>query len=78
VDTGDAKKALSLEMGAEAFVDFKTSKDVAEEVKKIADGIGAHGVFVTGPAAYPTAVSLVGDRVGATIMCIGVSYSSDQ
>src|SRR6195952_2153261 len=73
VDTGDDKKAFALKMGAEAFVDFKTSKDIAEEVKTIADGIGANGVFVTGPAAYPTAVSLVGNRVGAVISCIGVS-----
>lgn len=73
VDTGDEKKAFALKMGAEAFVDFKTSKDVAEEVKAIADGIGAHGVFVTGPAAYPTAVSLVGSRIGAVVSCIGVS-----
>jgi len=72
VDTGDEKKKLALEMGAEAFVDFKTSKDVAEEVKQIADGIGAHGVFVTGPAAYPTAISLVGDRIGARVCCIGL------
>jgi propanol-preferring alcohol dehydrogenase len=73
VDTGDDKKAFALKMGAEAFIDFKTSKDVAGEVKTIADGIGAHGVFVTGPAAYPTAVSLVGDRIGAVVSCIGVS-----
>jgi D-arabinose 1-dehydrogenase-like Zn-dependent alcohol dehydrogenase len=73
VDTGDEKKAFALKMGAEAFVDFRTSKDVAEEVKAIADGIGAHGVFVTGPAAYPTAVSLVGKRIGAVVSCIGVS-----
>jgi propanol-preferring alcohol dehydrogenase len=73
VDTGDDKKAFALKMGAEAFVDFKTSKDVAAEVKAIAGGIGAHGVFVTGPAAYPTAVSYVGDRIGGVVSCIGVS-----
>jgi len=72
IDTGDAKKKLALEHGAEAFVDFKEVKSVADEVKSIADGIGAHGVFVTAPAAYPSAFSLVGDRVGAKIMCIGL------
>jgi NADPH:quinone reductase-like Zn-dependent oxidoreductase len=48
IDTGESKKKLSLDMGAEEFVDFKESTDVAEAVKKITDGIGAHGVFVTG------------------------------
>jgi propanol-preferring alcohol dehydrogenase len=72
IDTGEAKKKLSHEMGAEAFIDFKETKEVAEEVKKVADGIGAHGVFVTAPAAYSNATDLVGDRVGGTIMCIGL------
>lgn len=72
IDTGEAKKKLALESGAEAFVDFKETTDVAEEVKKIADGIGAHGVFVTAPPAYANATELVGDRVGAAVMCIGL------
>jgi propanol-preferring alcohol dehydrogenase len=72
VDTGDAKKKLALEMGAEAFVDFVTSEDVAKEVISIADGLGAHAVFVTAPAGYKTAVSLVGERIGAKVMCIGI------
>jgi len=72
VDTGAAKRKLSLEMGAEAFVDFKECADVPKEVKKIADGVGAHGVFVTAPAAYANATKLVGDRVGAVVMCIGL------
>ncbi|KAI9688718.1 MAG: hypothetical protein M1822_001075 [Bathelium mastoideum] len=72
VDTGDAKRDLALKMGAEAFVDFKTSSDVGEEVAKVADGKGAHGVFVTAPAAYNTALSLTGTRIGAKVMCIGL------
>jgi propanol-preferring alcohol dehydrogenase len=72
VDTGDAKRKLSLDMGAEAFVDFKETPDVAEEVKKICDGVGAHGVFCTAPPGYKTAIALVGDRVSARVMCIGL------
>jgi alcohol dehydrogenase, propanol-preferring len=71
IDTGESKKKLSLEMGAESFIDFKEVSDVAAEVKKITDGIGAHGVFVTAPAAYRNATDLVGDRVGGTVMSIG-------
>lgn len=73
VDAGDDKKEFAIKMGAEAFVDFKTSNDVAAEVKAIAGGVGAHGVFVTGPAAYPTAVSYIGDRINGVVSCIGVS-----
>jgi propanol-preferring alcohol dehydrogenase len=76
IDTGEAKKKLSLEMGAEAFVDFKETPDVGAEVKKIADGIGAHGVFVTGVPAYKTAIELTGDRVSAKVMCIGLPPSN--
>ena len=52
VDGGDAKKKLVMSVGAEAYVDFTQVKDVAEEVKKIAGGIGAHGVLVTAYQAY--------------------------
>ena len=73
VDTGAAKRALALTMGAEAFIDFVETPDVAAAVIAAADGVGAHGVFVTAPAAYKTAFSYVGDRIGAIIMCIGLA-----
>lgn len=72
VDTGEAKRSLCLRQGAEKFIDFKTTADVAAAVVKAAGGIGAQGVFVTSPAAYGSAVSYVGDRVGAVVVCIGV------
>ncbi|QIX02350.1 hypothetical protein AMS68_007867 [Peltaster fructicola] len=72
IDAGDRKRALCEEMGAEAFVDFKEHKDIAAEIKEIADGIGPHGVFVTAYQAYSDAVTYVGDRIGAKIMCIAL------
>ncbi|KAJ5701068.1 Polyketide synthase enoylreductase [Penicillium malachiteum] len=72
VDAGDSKRELALRMGAEAFIDFRETADPTEAVIQIADGIGAHGVFVTAPAAYKTAVSYIGDRIGAIVMCIGI------
>ena len=59
-------------MGAEAFVDFREVSSVAEEVKKVAGGIGAHGVIVTAPQAYKDAISFIGDRVGGKIVCVGL------
>jgi D-arabinose 1-dehydrogenase-like Zn-dependent alcohol dehydrogenase len=35
IDTGEEKKELVMRLGAEGFVDFKTSSNVIEEVKKI-------------------------------------------
>lgn len=52
VDSGAAKKKLSLEMGAEEFVDFKEHKDVPARVVEIAGGVGAHGVLVTAYQSY--------------------------
>ncbi|QDS75420.1 hypothetical protein FKW77_003319 [Venturia effusa] len=78
VDTGDDKREFAMKMGAEAFVDFKTSEDPVAEVKAVAGGVGAHGVFVTGPAAYPTAVSYVGDRINAVVCCIGLPPKSSE
>jgi D-arabinose 1-dehydrogenase-like Zn-dependent alcohol dehydrogenase len=72
VDSGDDRKELCLRERAEAFVDFRKVKDTAAEVIRLCDGIGAHGVFVTAPAAYPTAIAYVGTRVGATLMCVGI------
>lgn len=52
VDGGEEKKKLALNMGAEAFIDFREEKDVAAKVKEVADGIGAHGVLVTAWQSY--------------------------
>ena len=52
VDGGGEKKKMSLEMGAEEFVDFKEHKDTVEKVKELTDGVGAHGVVVTAWQAY--------------------------
>ncbi|KAH7018770.1 chaperonin 10-like protein [Ilyonectria destructans] len=71
VDIGDAKRELSLSMGADAFVDIQQADDAVAEVLRLTNG-GAHGVFVTAPPAYRTALHYVGNRVGAVVMCIGL------
>jgi len=76
IDTGDQKKKLALDMGAEEFVDFKQVENVAEEIKKIAGGVGAHGVIVTAPQAYKDAISYIGDRVSGKVMCVGLRKCS--
>ncbi|KAL2832650.1 chaperonin 10-like protein [Aspergillus pseudoustus] len=72
VDTGAERQKLALEKGAAAFVDFRTSHDPIADVIEIADGIGAHGVFVTAGGSYPDAIAYSGARVGAVVTCIGL------
>ena len=67
VDTGDDKEKLAKSLGAEHFVDFKKVSDVAAEVVKITDGVGAHGVFVTAPQSYGSALSYLGSRCGGKV-----------
>lgn len=67
IDSGEEKKKLALELGAEAFLDFKESKDLAAEVIAICGGIGAHGVFVTAGESYPAALSYLGNRLGGRV-----------
>lgn len=47
VDTGDERRALAKEMGAEHFVDFRQSKSPHDEIVELTGG-GGHAVFVTG------------------------------
>jgi propanol-preferring alcohol dehydrogenase len=72
VDGGDDKKALCMKLGCEAFVDFTQVKDVAEEVVKICDGKGAHGIFVTATSGSAYASAPMMARIGGKIMCIGL------
>lgn len=64
-------------MGAEAFVDFAKVQNPVERVREIADGVGAHGVFVTAHQGYKDALSYLGSRVGGVLMCVGIRESLD-
>ena len=76
VDTGDEKEKLAKSLGAEHFIDFKKVENVATEIIKITDGVGAHGVFVTAPQSYPSALSYLGRRVGGKVwgFCIAMAF----
>ncbi|KAF1937219.1 hypothetical protein EJ02DRAFT_458900 [Clathrospora elynae] len=74
IDTGEEKRKLCIETaGAEHFIDFKKVDDVAKEVVRIRDEIGAHGVFVTAVQAYPSSLSYLGGRIRGRVMCIGMA-----
>ncbi|KAM0792591.1 hypothetical protein ACM66B_005252 [Microbotryomycetes sp. NB124-2] len=71
VDTGADKQKMCLELGAEAFIDFKTSQDVVKEVFALT-GSGAHAVIVTGgtASAYKTGPLFL--RKGGVMVGIGL------
>lgn len=72
IDTGDDKRQLSLDCGAEAFIDFKTEPDVASRVHELTGGEGAHATIVVPgtKAAFEMAPSVV--RNMGTIVCVGL------
>lgn len=72
IDTGDERRKLTTDFGAEHFIDFKETKDVAEEVVRLTDGQGAHAVFVTAVQSYPQSLTYLGLRAGGQVMCIGL------
>lgn len=76
VDTGEERKKLATELGAENFIDFKTSNDTVKEVLELTEG-GAHAVFVTAVQAYPTALGYLGARAGGQVMWYVLSHPTE-
>ena len=54
IDSGDEKKKMSLEqLGASAFVDFATSKNLVKDVQSATeDGLGPHAVILVAVNEY--------------------------
>jgi len=72
IDTGEEKRKLCQKLGADAWIDFATCKDIVAEVKRIADGLGAHAAVVTtaSSSGYTQAVDYL--REGGTLMAVGL------
>ena len=70
VDKGSSKRSVSLESGAEVFVDY-TESDVAAEVTKHT-GEGAAGVMVVSDAEEAFRLSARLARPAGIILCIGL------
>lgn len=71
IDTGKEKKELVMRLGAEGFVDFKTSSNVIEEVKKITDG-GPHAAIIIAASAKPYEDALKMVRTKGTVVAVGL------
>jgi alcohol dehydrogenase, propanol-preferring len=73
LDAG-SKEALVKDCGAEHFLDIAkyTSEALAEEIKKLTDGLGATSVIVCAGvnAAYAQALGML--SFGGTVVCVGI------
>ncbi|KAF8587190.1 GroES-like protein [Ramaria rubella] len=72
IDTTEEKKKLSLELGAEAFVDFKQTKDLVKDIQKHTGVEGAHAAIIAAasPTAYQQAIEYL--RCGGTLVVVGL------
>jgi alcohol dehydrogenase, propanol-preferring len=54
IDSGDDKRAVCMELGSSAFVDFATSADVVKDVQAATpDGEGPHAVLLVAVQEKP-------------------------
>lgn len=71
IDTGKQKEELVKSLGAEAFVDFKTTDDVIGKVKKLTNG-GPHAAIVVAASAKPYEDALKMVRTKGTVVAVGL------
>lgn len=71
IDSGN-KREIVMESGAEHFIDFTASKDVAKEVMDLTGGLGAHAVvnLTASNSAYAMSMDML--RFGGTLVCAGI------
>ncbi|KDN44783.1 hypothetical protein RSAG8_05256, partial [Rhizoctonia solani AG-8 WAC10335] len=55
-----------------SFVDFKSSPDIIEEIKKVADGLGPHAAIVASSASAGYDQALQYLRPGGTLVAVGL------
>lgn len=71
IDTGKEKEDLCKELGAEAFVNFETSKDVVKEVKDITNGGPQASIVVAAsPSPFEDALRMV--RTKGVVVAVGL------
>lgn len=71
IDGGAEKGELCKKLGAEEYIDFTSTKDIAAEIMRITT-YGAHGVIVTAATkeAYESAPGFL--RPGGTVVAVGL------
>ncbi|KAL5532744.1 ADH1_1 [Sanghuangporus sanghuang] len=72
IDTGADKERLVKKLGAESWIDFKTTKDLVGDVIAASGGVGAHASIVVAahPSAYEQAVDYL--RPTGVLVVVGL------
>lgn len=71
IDGGSEKEELCKKLGAEAFIDFQSCRDIPAEVMKLTT-YGAHGVIVTAATKEGYASAPMMLRPGGTMVAVGL------
>lgn len=72
IDSGEDKRQLSLDCGAEAFIDFKAEMDVAARVRELTGGEGAHATIVVPGTKEAFEMAPLVVRNMGVIVCVGL------
>jgi propanol-preferring alcohol dehydrogenase len=73
IDTGDEKKKMCTDLGAEHFVDFAKSSNLVKDVQAATpDGLGPHAVLLVAVSEKPFQQAAEYIRPRGTVVCIGL------
>ncbi|KAJ7239674.1 chaperonin 10-like protein [Mycena rebaudengoi] len=72
IDTGVAKRDLCMKLGAEKWVDFKTSTDLVKDVKEACGGEGPHAAVVAASNVGPLDQAVMYLRPMGTLVAVGL------
>ncbi|KAF5025127.1 hypothetical protein F66182_2828 [Fusarium sp. NRRL 66182] len=72
LDGGEEKRKVCLALGADAFVDFKTSRDIVADIRDASDGLGPDGVLLLAASETPFQQASQYVKSKGTIVCVGL------
>src|SRR5690606_3089170 len=72
IDTGEEKANTVKTLGADAFVDFKTTQDLIKAVKSHTDGFGPHAAIVVAAVPQPYEEALEYVRPDGVVVAVGL------
>jgi propanol-preferring alcohol dehydrogenase len=73
IDTGDDKAQVCQELGASAYIDFKTSADLSAAIRAATpDNLGPHAVLLLATAEKPFQQAVDYVRSRGSVVCIGL------
>ncbi|KAJ8519255.1 hypothetical protein ONZ45_g3787 [Pleurotus djamor] len=79
IDTGNEKKELVMGLGAQAWVDFRESKNLIEDIKAATDdGMGPHAAVIAAGTATPFNQAIMYLRPLGTLVAVGMANDASM